>query len=118
MQKTNISFTTQAQDKKGGWSKFKMFNKKWKTKQHWGRFVEQKLKLSYSFKCDHLSQIWFVSDFVVLLKSDLDVQQTHLWKQNEVQPVNPTKMNKIKMDKYSIPPFENKTTIEIILIYT
>ncbi len=42
-----------------------------------GQFVEQKLMLSSSFKF-HLSKIVFWSHFVVVLKSDLDVQQTHL----------------------------------------
>ncbi len=45
-----------------------------------GRFVEQKLKLSSSFRCDQIQKvtdmIWL--HFVVPLKSDLDVQQTHL----------------------------------------
>ncbi len=40
-----------------------------------GRFVDQKLVLSYNFRCD---QIHDVTHFVVLLRSDLDVQQTHL----------------------------------------
>ncbi len=39
-----------------------------------GRFVEQKLTLSSSFRCDQIhNRFW--SHFVVL---DLDVQQTHL----------------------------------------
>ncbi len=37
--------------------------------------------LSSSFRCDQIYKyelLWFWSHFVVLLKSDLDVQQTHL----------------------------------------
>ncbi len=45
------------------------------------RFVEQKLKLSSSFGY-HQIHNWQMYDFghtfVVLLKSDIDVQQTHL----------------------------------------
>jgi hypothetical protein len=45
-----------------------------------GRFDEQKLVLSCSFRCDpfHNNLPRFLSHFVVLLKSDLDVQQTYL----------------------------------------
>jgi len=41
----------------------------------WGRVVEQKLKLSSNFGCDKIRKIW--SRNAVLLKADLDVQQTH-----------------------------------------
>ncbi len=50
---------------------------------HWdirGRFVEQMLMLSCCFRWPNSLQklLWIWLHFVVLLKSDLDVQQTHL----------------------------------------
>jgi hypothetical protein len=53
----------------------------------WGRFVDQKLLLSYSFRCDQINNnhCFDFGDTVVLLKSDLDVQQTHLWGVNLLQ---------------------------------
>jgi hypothetical protein len=46
-----------------------------------GRFVKQKLAISWSFRCDlfHNNLPRFLSHFiVVLLKTDLDVQQTEV----------------------------------------
>jgi hypothetical protein len=46
-----------------------------------GRFVEQRLMLSSNFMCDPIyknERYDFGPHFVVLLKSDLGVQQTHL----------------------------------------
>jgi len=46
-----------------------------------GWFVEQMLMLSSWFRCDQIynNNCYFFGHTVVLLKSDLDVQQTHLW---------------------------------------
>jgi len=51
-----------------------------------GRFLEQKLALGSSFRCDQIhdchrydfGHTWLCCHTVALLKSDLDVQQTHL----------------------------------------
>ncbi len=45
-----------------------------------GKFVEQKLMVTYSFRCDQFTTVtdMFFAHFVVLPKSDLEVQQTHL----------------------------------------
>ncbi len=45
-----------------------------------GRFVEQRLMLSTYFRCDQICEYerYDFGHFVVLLKSDLHVQQTHL----------------------------------------
>ncbi len=45
-----------------------------------GRFVEQKLMLSSSPRCDQIykNDRYDLGHTVVLLKTDLDVQQTHL----------------------------------------
>jgi len=53
------------------WSYFEVLHKS----DLWGPFVEQKLALIYSFRCNYIRNI-HRSHFVVLLKSDLDVQQT------------------------------------------
>jgi hypothetical protein len=43
-------------------------------------FVDQKLILSSSFRCGQTHKcLMFLSHFIVLLKSGLDFQQTHLW---------------------------------------
>ncbi len=63
-----------------------------------GRLVEWKLMLISNFRCDQMSEISFSSHFVVLLKSDLDVQQTHLkWGHNKdwEHPCDITTLQKI-----------------------
>ncbi len=54
----------------------------------WGRFGGQKLILSCSFRHDQLL-VWIWSHFVVLLKSDFDVKQTHLRGQFVQQMIAP-----------------------------
>ncbi len=51
-----------------------------------GQFAEQKLILSSSFRCDqiHNYQSYDFGPFLVPLKLDLDVQQTHLSARKEV----------------------------------
>ncbi len=46
-----------------------------------GQLVKQKFMLSSNFRCDQIFKMRYVfwSHFVVLLKSDLDVQKTHLY---------------------------------------
>jgi hypothetical protein len=45
-----------------------------------GLFIEHKLMHSYSCRCHqiYICQIWVWSHFLVLLKSDMDVQQAYL----------------------------------------